>query len=986
MLFRPVASFAAAAILAAAALSAAVAGTTPGTRPASKPVAGDTAAAELFETRVRPMLFSRCVQCHGPQRQSGGLRLDTRAGLFAGGGRGPALVPGKPEESRVVRAVSHRDPALRMPPSMPIPAAEAEALQRWVRLGAPWPEYAPSAAGDRAPLWSLQPLSKPQPPAARLPEWRANAVDAFILQRLDRARLAPAPPAGRRELLRRVTFDLTGLPPTPEEVDRFLRDDRPDAYERVVDALLASPRYGERWARYWLDLVRYADTNGYERDGEKPNAWKYRDYVIRSLNDDKPYDRFVTEQLAGDELPGRSEETVTATGFLRLGTWDDEPNDPLQYQYERLDDLVHAAGTAFLGLTVRCARCHDHKFDPIPQKDYYAFAAAFWGGYLQPGDGKLMGGPPPERLGYPVLGFTDRGAEAPALRLLKSGDPRQEGPVVGPGYLSLLPRIDRPVQAPPAGATTTRRRLQLAAWITDRRNPLTARVMVNRLWQHHFGSGLVRTPNNFGRKGELPTHPELLDWLASELQEGGWRLKRLHRLLLLSQTYRMASVHPRQAEYAQQDAGNLLHWRAERRRLDADALRDAVLVTSGRLNPAAGGPGFVPTVNPEALEGLSRKGAEWRPSAPADQRRRTVYLYLKRALIPPLLTVFDFADTTQPLEQRDVTIVAPQALALLNNRFIHDEAGAFALRVAAETGPDPAARAERAWRLALGRSPSPAERAAAVAHLRQTARPTASRPAPDTEGPGRRDGLALWLRADRGITLDERGGVSRWEDQSGRGHHADQPSERARPIRATNGPAGRPVLRLDGAGHFLRLDGQVLTSPQFSVFAVAADRTTGMAHRELFSNWNGAGGNSVSSVFLGTTGPGQVRFSDHFAPAGVLDRPEQPHLLTAITGPEGAAVYQNRIEIARRSTPLADRNLKPPYVVGQQGNIQGEFWNGDLAELLVFDRALSAPEREQVWDALSARWGLAPRPPAPDAALASLCRVLLNTNEFIYVD
>ena len=388
-----------------------------------------------------------------------------------------------------------------------------------------------------------------------------------------------APPADKRTLIRRVYFDLLGLPPTYEEVEAFAKDNSPDAYEKLIDKLLASPHYGERWGRYWLDVARYAETCGYERDQVKPDVWKYRDWVIKAFNDDMPYDRFVLEQLAGDELPDASASTVIATGFIRLGTWNDEPNDPNEYKYDRLEDMVGATSTAFLALTVKCARCHDHKFDAIRQTDYYRMAGAFWAGFIEPGPREHLGGPNAKALGHDgVFGWTDRGRDVPPIKLLKKGDPNRPGAVVEPGHLSTVPALDKPLASPPASAKTTTRRLQLAQWIVDPKNPLTARVWVNRVWQYHFGFGLVRTPDNFGFTGEKPTHPELLDWLASEFVAGGWRTKRLHKLILLSATYRQSSLHPKQDEYAKTDAGNRLWWRAERRRLDAEALRDSLLV------------------------------------------------------------------------------------------------------------------------------------------------------------------------------------------------------------------------------------------------------------------------------------------------------------------------------------------------------------------------------------------------------------------------
>ncbi len=963
----------------------------------------DAARAEFFEARVRPVLAARCVKCHGPSRSSGGLRLDTRDGFVKGGAHGPLLAADNPAASLLLRAISHTNPLLKMPPTSKLPDGEIAILTQWMTTGAFWPEYNRAAEQAASKLWSTLPLRRSAVPRVKQNGWVRNSIDNFVLARLESKGMLPAPPAGKRQLLRRLTFDLTGLPPTHEEIESFIKDRSPNAYEKRVDRLLASPRYGERWARYWLDLVRYADSNGYERDAEKPYSWKYRDYVIKSLNEDMPYTRFITEQLAGDELSDRSESSLAATGFLRLGTWDDEPNDPLQYKFERLDDLVHATATAFLGLTVRCARCHDHKFDPIPQRDYYAFAANFYGGYLDPGDSKLMGGPPPDRLKLPVLGFTDKCRDAPALRLLQNGDPRREGDVVPPGYLSLVSSVQHSVEPAPADASTTRRRLQLAAWITDSRNPLTSRVIVNRVWQHHFGQGLVRTPNNFGRKGAPPTHPELLDWLASVFMQAqgisgriagasgagspapgcGWQLKPLHRLIVTSSAYRMGSLNPKEPDYARADFLNENLWRFDRRRLDADALRDAFLSVSGQINLEVGGPGFVPTVTREALEGLSRKGAEWTPSAQEQQNRRTVYMFLKRAMLLPLLTVFDFADTTAPLEQRDVTTVAPQALALLNNPFVNQQSEAFARRVEAEAGLDHDRQIDRAWQIAFARLPSTSERVQARAFLAQSP----ASPASITARPPRiesRD-LRLWLRADRGVQADASGRIRSWEDQSGHRFHAVQAGSDAQPTLAADVVKDNPGVRFDGKRSFLSIPSQVITSQQFSLFAVVSDLAMD-GHREIFSNWNRATGNIGPALFLGATGANSARLSDDFSPVGVLSHRDKPFILTGISDVGSVAVYQNRLEIAKKVSPLAPRNLTGPYVIGQQGDIQGEFWNGDILELRVYDSALSDAERELVWDELSARYGLAPRPKPVSAALVSLCHVLLNANEFLYVD
>ena len=392
--------------------------------------------------------------------------------------------------------------------------------------------------------------------------------------------------------------------------------------------------------------------------------------------------------------------------------------------------MVGATSTAFLALTVKCARCHDHKFDAIRQADYYRMAGAFWAGFIEPGPRDRLGGPDAKALGHDgVFGWTDRGRAVPPIRLLKKGDPNRPGDVVEPGQLSTIPALDKPLTSPPVSAKTTTRRLQLAQWIISPKNPLTARVWVNRVWQYHFGSGLVRTPDNFGFTGEKPTHPELLDWLASEFVAGGWRTKRLHKQILLSATYRQSSLHPEQAEYAKTDAGNRLWWRAERRRLDAEALRDALLAAGGNLKlDKIGGPSFAPEIPADALEGLSMKGAAWKASPPAEQGRRSVYIFAKRGLLPPLLTTFDLPDTTLPSCQRDVTTVPTQALALLNNPFVHEQSAALAKRI--DTKLERKEQVIRAWRLALGRAPREAEVAAALAHLEKQAKAFAKRPDP----------------------------------------------------------------------------------------------------------------------------------------------------------------------------------------------------------------------------------------------------------------
>ena len=683
-------------------------------------VASPVAAAPDFDKDIAPIFVKRCAECHSGADPKGSLDLMKKSTLA-----------GKDVAATLWEMVNEN----KMPPKKPLPAAEKARLKEWIASGAKWgtdPIDAFATTTEKhagRDWWSLQPIVRPP-----VPKNAGNPIDAFIRAKLSDKGLSLAPAADKRTLVRRVHFDLLGLPPTFEQIEAFAQDESPDAYEKLIDKLLASPHYGERWGRYWLDVVRYAETCGYERDQPKPHVWKYRDWVIKAFNDDMPFDRFVMEQLAGDELPNRTEASVIATGFIRLGTWNDEPNDPNEYKYDRIEDMIGATSTAFLGLTVKCARCHDHKFDPIRQADYYRMAGAFWAGFVEPGPRDHLGGPDAKALGIDnVFGWTDRGREPPPIRLLKKGDPVRPGEVVPFAHQSFVSSLDKPVAPAPMDAKTSTRRLQLARWITDPKNTLTARVWVNRLWQNHFGMGLVRTPDNFGFTGEKPTHPELLDWLASELatptRGNGWASKTLHKLILLSDSYRQSSIQPKQEEYAKSDAANRYWWRAERRRLDAESLRDSLLHVGGKLKlDPIGGPSFAPEIATDALEGLSMKGAAWKPSPPDQQGRRSVYIFAKRGLLPPLLTTFDFPDTTLPSCQRDVTTVPTQSLALLNNPFVHEQSDAMAKRIG--TKNEPAERVNAAWRLAFGRDPRPAERDAALEHLKKQTDRFAARPDP----------------------------------------------------------------------------------------------------------------------------------------------------------------------------------------------------------------------------------------------------------------
>jgi len=614
------------------------------------------------------------------------------------------------------------------------------------------------------------------------------------------------------------------------------------------------------------------------------------------------------------------------------------------------------------------------------------------------GQGNL-GGPSKDELGMDVFGWTDKGRTSEPFRLLIKGERDQPGGVVPPASLSSIPALEVAFAEPPAESKTTQRRLQFSLWITNPDHPLTARVLVNRLWQHHFGEAIVRTPNNFGFKSTPPTHPQLLDWLAAEFVDGGWTIKRMHKLIMMSSTYRQSSQHPAYEKYAERDFLNNTWWRFNRRRLDSEALRDSMLAVSGRLNMKMGGPSFYPHMSKEALEGLSRKADAWDTSTLKERSRRSVYMMTKRSRLLPLMTTFDFADTTLPCGQRDVTTVPTQSLALLNNHFVHDQSSAMAGRILKETGGDPAMAIHRAWQLAYGRSPGHDETTVAVAHLQSQVdifteilknRVKSTNSVTELAV---KDKIVLWLRADRGLQVDKAKGVMFWKDSSGptaeglHPHDASQSDPAKRPLLVTDAIHDQPTIRFDGKDDFLQLTGTILWSQHFSIFAVASDRGTNHTHRELISNWHRRG-RSTTSFFFGLTGKSNIRLSDAFAPAGTVTNPKTPFILSGFNSKNEASTYQGR-KILASSKTLSDRDLAGPYVIGVQGNNGAEFWNGDIAELIMFERSLNADERQSVWNYLAYRYGmkLDSRPDDPrHLALASLCHVLMNTNEFLYID
>jgi hypothetical protein len=604
------------------------------------------------------------------------------------------------------------------------------------------------AGAEAEGSWAFRPPVAPAVPVPRAGAWVRNPVDAFVLDRLEREGLAPAAPADRLVLLRRAYFDVVGLPPPPGAVEEFAHDDRPDAYERLVERLLASPHYGERWGRHWLDVVRYADTGGFEADLLYPSAWHYRDYVIRSLNADKPFDRFIQEQVAGDELWPGDTEAAPGTLLYCIGpALNESAMVQGQLESEWLTDAADTTGAAFLGLTLGCARCHDHKYDPITQSDYYALQAFFAASdrpypekirlsRIKMLNGLLSDAPIPkpllddprctvqteERAG-PHLFHRPEPLVVHRLHRGEVGKPRE---VVEPAFPTAL-RSDRSLAdriAPAVASTSTGRRAALAGWLTAPENPLLARVLVNRVWGWHLGRGIVRTPNDFGAQGEEPSHPELLDWLARDLIEHGWSLKHLHRRILLSSTYRMASVVTGPAPALELDPEDRLLWHFPRRRLEGEAIRDALLTCSGRLNPRPFGRPVVPPLGREELTGLFDAKSKWPVTGDAAEHdRRSVYLLVRRTFLHPLFAVFDPPEVMTSCARRAQTVVPTQALALLNSPLAREHAAAFARRLRAECGsahdtePEPAQAVARAWLLAFGRPVRSEEAEQAVAFL-----------------------------------------------------------------------------------------------------------------------------------------------------------------------------------------------------------------------------------------------------------------------------
>ena len=764
---------------------------------------GATAEADglaFFEKRIRPLLVERCYECHSATsaKTAGELRLDTREGVLRGGVSGTAIVASKPDASLLIKT-------LRAPAAVAehrLPAIELAALIQWIQLGAPDPRSgAPETRKSKfetKPHWAFQPLRPAVLPVVRNPRWPQTPVDYFMLARLELAGLEPAPAADKRAWLRRVTFDLTGLPPSQEEINAFLRDRSAESFDKVVDRLLTSPLYGERWGRHWLDVVRYADTAGDTSDFPIPQAWRYRNWVIDAFNRDQPYDEFLHEQFAGDLLPAgsqdqRNKQTI-ATGFV-VTARRFSAAEPAS-KHLTIEDTLDTTSRAVLGLSLSCARCHDHKYDPITMEDYYSLYGIFDSTrYPHPGsepiprpsgfvplipreeyDALVLSHEQKVRENDAVIARIEAQMNALQAEGFKTGDLQKEfdaawsrrdalaesAPKVEMAYaasegmitnsqvqprgeplLAQGPPMTRRFlklfggRALPAGCTNSGR-LELGRWLTEDARALTARVMVNRIWQHHFGRGLVATPSDFGTRGEPPSHPELLDWLAARFIESGWSAKAMHRLIVLSAAYQQSAFveNPRAEEL---DAKNSLLWRFPRQRLDAEQIRDALLLVSGKLDLEPGGP------HPFPPEDTWKFTQHFPFTANYESDKRSVFLMTQRIVRQPLFALFDGADASAGTAARAATTTPLQALFAMNDKFVHAQAAAFAARLLAWPGHD-RERVDRACQLAFGRPARPEEIHEALAYLaRAEVRLASSESSPEVQR------LAAWSSYARAL-------------------------------------------------------------------------------------------------------------------------------------------------------------------------------------------------------------------------------------------
>lgn len=1048
--------------------------------------AADISAEQLkfFEAKVRPLLANRCFKCHGADKQKGELRLDSRAGLLAGGESGAVIVPGKSAASLLVEAINYE--SFEMPPNGQLPEEEIATLTAWIDMGAPWPggdrvkhgvvEKTEKITDEDRAWWAFQPVRDPAVPQVAGSDWCQNDIDRFVLRRLKEQGLAPSSPAAKTALVRRLYFDLIGLPPTPEQVQSFLNDDSPSAYERLVDQLLDSPRYGEKWARHWLDLVRFAESDGYKADGFRPEAWRYRDYVIKAFNDDKPYTQFVMEQLAGDEVAPHDRDALVATQYLRHGMYEFNQRDVRAQWGHILNEITDVTGDVFLGMGMSCARCHDHKFDPILQKDYFRLQAFFtplmlredlqvgtleelaqqrrkqreweekagelrrqldeieWpllvksgGGegfakftddlkamMLKPAydrlpleaqlsdlalrqiqldrkklEGKLNGERKQQwqRLKEELAQYEKyKPASLPTWKFCVSDVGRQAPPtyipdkqrlgVIEPGFLSVLD--ESPAQISPAheALNSTGRRTALARWIASDDNPLSTRVIVNRVWAYYFGRGIVETTSDFGNLGEKPTHPELLDWLTSRFVEGGWRLKPLHRMIVTSATYRQNAMRE-DAEATRKDPQNQWLWRQNIRRLSAEQIRDAMLAVTGELD-------------------LRQFG----PSVRATSPRRTVYTKIIRNEQDPLLDVFDAPDGVASVSERNKTTTSMQALFLINSDWSLQQARQLAARLKKENLGSDQQRIERAWWLMYGRQASAEEAEFAMAFLRQA-----------KQGEGSQTQSLSNEKQNIGKLADHLGQAALFKPDM-------TPSKLEVPF-GDSLPAGDFTIEA-----FIQIN---------SLYKDATVRT-------IAAHWNSnnsqpgwsLGVTSEKSKYrprnvilqlIGKTKSGPTKYE--VIASDIHVELNQPYYIAASvkiadTGKTGVTFYVKALDgDAKLHTSQAEHevigNYRPniPFTIGGRHTQTRHAWDGLIDEVRLSSRALQGNELlinmkgNAAGDATVGLWrfeekgfyadtsihknnlAAATDSPVADAdttALIDFCHVLLNSNEFLYVD